>query len=180
LSVPVPVPASTRTRNPRVTSHGSRRVRVSSGVLLTKIHLFNYILNYNYQTTLRAGARRHGVDRRWARDARLLGQRNERKRKKEKSPGEKCLLGLSPRRSSFALLPNSFVVAGYAGGLDAGGVVVFVVVVSPHRPLTVRRLLIAVVVVPSSSPPMEHPASSCSQRCHCGPTPDDVAHGVAL
>ena len=57
LSIPVPIPA---THNPQVTSHGSWRVLVSSVVVATKIHLFNYILNYNY-LTLQAGARRHGV-----------------------------------------------------------------------------------------------------------------------
>ena len=60
LSVPIPIPTSTHTRNPQVTSHGSWQVWVSSGVVVTKIHLFNYILNYNYPT-LQAGACRHGV-----------------------------------------------------------------------------------------------------------------------
>jgi hypothetical protein len=138
LSVPIPVPMPTHTRNPWVTSDGSWQVRVSSGVVPTKKHLFNYILNYSYQTTLRAGARRRGVDRRWAqrnkrkqKEKKKENKRNgpgdacpqgQKKTKKQKRPGDECLLGLSPRRLSFPLLPISFDVAGYAGGLDAAGV----------------------------------------------------------
>jgi hypothetical protein len=162
----------TRTRNPRVTSHGSRRVGVSSGVLLTKIHLFNYILNYNYQTTLRAGARRRGVDRRWAQDARLLGQRNEKKRKKKK-PKRRVSPGPVPLSLVVSPPPHLLRRGRLCGGPRCGWCWWCPwwwcppIVPSPFA-------------VFSLSPPMEHPASSCSQRCHRGPTPDDVAHGVAL
>jgi hypothetical protein len=44
------------------------------------------------------------------------------KKKTEKSPGDECLLGLSPCRLSFPLLPISFDMAGYVGGLDVGSI----------------------------------------------------------
>jgi hypothetical protein len=55
----------------------STHTQVSSGVLLTKIYVLNYILIYNDQTTLRAGTCRHGVECRWA-------QRTGRKKRKKK------------------------------------------------------------------------------------------------
>jgi hypothetical protein len=78
----------------------STHTQVSSGILLTKMYVLNYILIYNDQTTLRAGTRRHGVECRWAqrtgrkkKKKKGLGDAPE-KRKKEKYPGDKCLLGL--------------------------------------------------------------------------------------
>jgi hypothetical protein len=50
------------------------------------------------------------------------GQRKVKKQMNEKHPGDKCLLGLSFHRLSFPILPISFDVAGYEGGLDVAGV----------------------------------------------------------
>ena len=103
---------------PVATTHRSQRVRVLPGG--GSIFLFNYILNDNYQTTLQAGAHRHGGGlqvgpEKWKKekrngpgDACPLGQRKQNKTKKQKRPGDKCLLGLSPHCLLFPLLPISF------------------------------------------------------------------------
>jgi hypothetical protein len=46
----------------------------------------------------------------------------QQKMKQQKCPGDECLLGLSPCHLAFPLLPISFDMAGYAGGLDGAGV----------------------------------------------------------
>jgi hypothetical protein len=79
------------THNPQVMSDRSWQVwaQVSSGVLL---NVFNYILIYNDQTTLQAGAHRCGVDCRWA-------QRNEsKKRRRKKGLRDACPLGQPKER----------------------------------------------------------------------------------
>jgi hypothetical protein len=76
----------------------------------------------------------------WAREIKT-------KQKKTETPRRRVLLSLSPRRSLLPLPPISFDVAGYAGGLDAGGVVGLVIQSSavrcstrdpPHEQLLVR------------------------------------------
>ena len=115
LSIPVPVPAIHR-----FISQGSVSTD-SSGVVATKIHSFNYILNYNiippYEQVL--------VGMRW-----IASEHKEMKKKKKavqdmhvpwarekkgRNPGDTCLLGL----------------------------------VSPCHPLTICRLLVPIIVVPS-------------------------------
>ena len=71
--------------------HGSQQVWVLSGVILTKIHVFDYLLNYNYQTTLQAGPCRHG----W-----IVLVSGPREKKKRNSPGDACLLGQRKERKN--------------------------------------------------------------------------------
>jgi hypothetical protein len=59
---------------------------VGSGVILTKLHLFKYILNNNYQTTLQAGGHRCGP-----------GETKE-KRNKRNGPGDACPLDQTKER----------------------------------------------------------------------------------
>jgi hypothetical protein len=175
LSVPVPVPVPTRTRNPRVTSDGSRRVRVSSGV--GSIFLFNYILNDNYQTTLRAGARRHGGG--------LRVDPEKRKKEKRNGPGDACPLGQrkenkktkTPRRQvSPGSIPSSLVASTpprllwhgrLRGGPRCGWCWCRVPPLFPRRsssscPLAVHCLLVPIVVVlnvPAPIAPRSYPAA---------------------
>jgi hypothetical protein len=105
---------------PQPTGHGPQ-VMVGMGFFrghLTKIHLFNYLPNYNYQTTLQAGAHRCGVGPE-KRKKKLKKKQSRRhaspgpeKRKKGKYPGDRCLLGLGvvSSRLVVVILPLFIVV----------------------------------------------------------------------
>jgi hypothetical protein len=101
----------------------------------------------------------------------------EKERKKEKHPGDKRLLGLSPHHALFPLLPISLGVAGYTGGLDAcgvGGVHVpplFPCRLSPSHPLAICHLLVPLLFAIFSSPchlPSSRPLTIC---CLLAPVP---------
>ena len=62
----------------------------------------------------------------------------EPEKRKEKNKNAQETLGLFPHCLSFPLLPVSFGVAGYAGGLDLGGVGAM----SSHCSNTVHHLLV--------------------------------------
>jgi hypothetical protein len=49
------------------------------------IHVFNFLLYYNYQTTLQASAHRHGVN------CTSRGVQRKEKKKKRNIPGDMCV-----------------------------------------------------------------------------------------